>query len=52
MIGIGLTGLYVKKVTDGDLRKFEKCQAGIWNGYTLQLASIIMTSMILILLIS
>ena len=36
-IGIALAGLYVEKITDGKLRKFDQCQTGIYTGYTLQL---------------
>ena len=52
-IGIGLTGLFVEKVTDdGDLRFFDHCQTGIYNGYSLQLTLIIATSSLLILLVT
>ena len=51
VIGIGLAGFYVEKVTDGVLRKFDQCQTGIFNGFTLQLTLIIATSIILVFLI-
>ena len=51
-IGIGLTGLFVEKVTDGDLRFFNHCQTGIYNGYSVQLTFIIATSSLLVLLVS
>jgi hypothetical protein len=51
-IGIGLAGLYVEKIVDGDLRKFDQCQTGIYTGYNMQLTLIITTSIILNILVS
>jgi hypothetical protein len=51
-IGIGLAGLYVEKVTDGNLRKYDECQNGIFTGHTLQLTLIVATSIILNILVS
>ena len=51
-IGIGLAGLYVEKVTDGNLRKFDECETGLYTGYTLQLTMIVTTSIILNILVS
>jgi hypothetical protein len=51
-IGIGLAGLYVEKIVDGDLRKFDQCQKGIYTGYNMQLTLIITTSIILNILVS
>ena len=51
-IGIGVTGLYVEKVTNGNIRKYDECQTGIYTGFTLQLTLIIATSIVLLLLVS
>ena len=51
-MGIGLAGLFVEKVTDGSLRKFDECETGIYTGYTLQLTMIVTTSIILNILVS
>ena len=51
-MGIGLAGLFVEKVTDGSLRKFDECETGLYTGYTLQLTMIVTTSIILNILVS
>ena len=50
VIGIGLTGLNVEKVTDGNLRKIDQYPTGIYTGYSLQLTLIIATSIMFVLL--
>jgi hypothetical protein len=49
VIGIGLTGLYVDKVTDGNLRKFDHCQTSIFTGYSQHVTLIIATSIALLI---
>lgn len=51
-IGMGMAGLYVEKVTDGILRKYDECESGLYTGYTLQLTAIVSTSIILNILVS
>lgn len=51
-IGMGMAGLYVEKVTDGNLRKYDECESGLYTGYTLQLTAIVTTSIILNILVS
>jgi hypothetical protein len=51
-MGMGLAGLFVEKVTDGNLRKFDECETGLYTGYTLQLTMIVTTSIILNILVS
>ena len=51
-IGMGLAGLYVEKVTDGNLRKYDECQNGSYTGYSLQLTMIVATSILLNILVS
>lgn len=51
-IGMGMAGLYVEKVTDGILRKYDECESGLYTGYTLQLTAIVTTSIILNILVS
>jgi hypothetical protein len=48
---MGLAGLYVEKVTDGNLRKYDECQNGLISGYTLQLSLIVATSILLNILV-
>jgi hypothetical protein len=49
---MGMAGLYVEKVTDGILRKYDECKSGLYTGYTLQLTAIVTTSIILNILVS
>ena len=51
-MGMGLAGLFVEKVTDGNLWKFDECETGLYTGYTLQLTMIVTTSIILNILVS
>jgi hypothetical protein len=48
---MGLAGLYVEKVTDDNLRKYDECQNGLISGYTLQLSLIVATSILLNILV-
>jgi hypothetical protein len=32
---MGMAGLYVEKVTDGNFRMYDECESGLYTGYTI-----------------